>query len=403
MSIIKIVAPFLMLSCFASEITFKEAIQAISENPSVKMLQDIEQSQRSEADSKHSWGDPRVMVAARNIPKESFSTKESMMSAIEFNLSQKVALSNKYQKISDALNMMAQSSEHEKNNLKSALIKELWDSLIQEEKLKNEIDVLNDNYQWLVNILKVSNKLYGNGKIPQQSILELEMRKSEIEINIANKKIDLENIKIEIQYLTNNKASAVKTSSIPWATLNLSSNSKVQDLKLLAIESQLQSKELMVQAMRRNFLPDITVSMSYLKRNDKDGMGDMVGASISFPIPTSSQTYSDFDKSVNERSALQNKYNSYKISKEREVSKTKVEMQKFQNELNLLNKKNIQFAKNSRDLVAKNYSLGSGSYMELLQADIKVRDLEMKKILLKANIDSLKVKLKYILGEALYE
>ena len=58
---------------------------------------------------------------------------------------------------------------------------------------------------------------------------------------------------------------------------------------------------------------------------------------------------------------------------------------------------------NSRTITSKSYGLGDSSYIELLQSEIKLQNILLRKINLIAHRDMKKVSYRYIRGEKLNE
>ena len=60
-------------------------------------------------------------------------------------------------------------------------------------------------------MLEVSKKLYVNGKIFQQAILDIQIRKAEIETLISNRKFDNDKISDELKYIAGMETIEAKT------------------------------------------------------------------------------------------------------------------------------------------------------------------------------------------------
>ena len=79
------------------------------------------------------------------------------------------------------------------------------------------------------------------------------------------------------------------------------------------------------------------------------------------------------------------------------------EVEKLSSELRILKEKTIRFARNSREITSKSYGLGSSTYVELLQSELKLQKILMQKVMLEATRDIKRATLKYIKGEPLGE
>ena len=96
-------------------------------------------------------------------------------------------------------------------------------------------------------------------------------------------------------------------------------------------------------------------------------------------------------------------YENYKRGRTRDSSILRKEIEKLIKEIHILTNKTIKFATNSMKITSTSYGLGSSSYLEFLQSELKLQKILMHKVMLEANRDIKRVTLKYILGEPLDE
>ena len=153
--------------------TFIDAVKTIESHDSVESLTNESKAITIEGEVKGSWGDPMFRVAAKNFPYETMTDDQTPMTGIEFGVSQKIALTTKYGNIEDAFKSMGKSRGHQAVDKKEELIKNLWIVLIDDKRLNEEIIIIKENIDWIKKILKVSKRLYANGKITQQALLEI--------------------------------------------------------------------------------------------------------------------------------------------------------------------------------------------------------------------------------------
>jgi outer membrane protein TolC len=381
-------------------ISFKAAIKELEKHESIDSLMAISKANYAEAGARGTWGDPNFQIAAKNFPKDDLKDDQSPMTGIEFGVSQKISLTTKYGNIEDAFKSMAKSYEYNAKDKKEALIKSFWEILIIKRKILEELKILGENNAWIVKILKVSKKLYANGKISQQALLDIQIRKTEIETLVSNKKFELSQIKDKLSFLIG--SSEIDSRTIPWNLIN-KNNKIISDFRELSLKEKLKAKEFNLTASKQNYVPDLTFSFGVTKRSDVDGNGDFLGARVSFPLPFSSESYSMHGKAVHEKYAAKKNFEHFKRTKKRNTSILEKEISKHKSELYILKEKTIRFARNSRSITSKSYGLGSSSYVELLQSELKLQKILMHKALLESKRDIKKVTLKYILGETLNE
>ncbi len=391
---------FFISSMEAKAITFEKAIKALQSHESVDSVRFKSKALSEEAELKGSWGDPKFKIAAKNFPKDSLKDDQTPMTGIEFGVSQKIALTTKYGNIEDAFKSLSNAYQFEADDKKEALTKALWEILIIKRKVSEELEILKENNTWISKILKVSKRLYSTGKTSQQALLDIQIRKSEIESELNNKKYELSQIDDRLKYLIG--TSDVEEASIPWKSLKTNSD-KLKDNKELSLKEKLKAKDLALTASKQNYVPDLTVSLGYTKRSNIDGNGDFVGAAISFPLPFSGEKYSKHGQAVQEKYMAVKNFENYKRQKNRDISVLSKEIDKLLGELSILKEKTIKFARNSREITAKSYGLGNSTYVELLQSELKLQKILMHKVMLEAKRDIKRATLKYVKGESLNE
>ncbi len=398
---------------FASELTFHDAIKKLRDHPSTDSL--IQKARASFESSRQnsSWGDPVFKVSAKNYPRDTLSSSSSAMTGLEFGISQKIALTNKYSKIASSYNSLSQTIKFKSKDRESMLVTSLWEVLIAKRRTLEELEIFNENNRWLSKILNVSKKLYTTGKISQQAILDIRIRKSEIESELSNRRYELLKIKDQLVYLVG--SSSIKSDSIPWKLLtkekakeikSATSNKEYKDFKEMQLKELVKAKGYALEAAKLSFIPDVTVSLGYTKRNYQNNEGDQadfVGASLSFPLPLSKKSYAAHKKAIYENLEANKNYAEYKNKKLRDVNVLKNEVEKLRADLSILSSKTIEFAKSSREITSKSYGLGNSSYTDLLQSELKLQKILMQRVMLKAKRDTLKVTLRYLMGDQLYE
>jgi outer membrane protein TolC len=387
-----------MLSVPAFGLSFNEALKRIDEHEKVKATDLGARVQQALSLKSSSLSDPNFKIAAKNFPKDSLKRDESPMTGIEVGLSQKLPLTNRLGHERKALEQAAKSYEAKSSLARQGLIKLLWDALIERRKILEQSKIIKENLAWINKNLKVSKKLYANGKSSQQAVLDIQIRKSELESELAVKEIELDEVRQHLKYLVGSEQIDRKT--IPWKNLQLGSAS-TRDFRLKSYSHDLNSLESSVRAAGLSLVPDVTLSLSYTKRSNVDSFGDFASATISFPLPFAGKKYASKKTAVMRKAQVAKELGHYKRIKQKEVGILEREIKKISTRLNILTSKTIKFASSSRTITSKSYSLGRSSYVELLQSELKLQKILMSKAALRAKRDMKKAELKYRLGEPL--
>jgi len=382
-------------------VSFNEAIKLIESHDQVESMKFRAKMIKAQGESNSSWGDPNVKLTASNFPVDNLSDNQTPMTGIEFGISQTIPLTTKYGNIENSFNRLSDVEKFKSLSVERQLKSELWKIAITKNKILKEIIILKENASWLNNNIKTSKRLYSNGKSSQQALLDLEIRKSEVDADISNKQFDLKEVESNLIYLIG-KEDQLDLKKVPWRILKKNTSESV-DPSQSALESKLKSSEYLVRASKLNYVPDVTVGASYRKRSDIDGNGDFVSASLSFPLPFSDKRYASNTTAVNEKYSAHKQLNNYKIKKSSNLRKIELSIKKISSELGILNSKTIRYAENSRKVTSKSYSLGQGTYVGLLQSELKLQSLLLKRETMKERISLLRLERKLIRGEKLNE
>jgi cobalt-zinc-cadmium efflux system outer membrane protein len=395
----KLIIFSLLFSFNTLGIDFNKAIEIINNHDEVQILEFKRQSIKQLGLEKSSWGDPMVKVSAKNYPVDTLKSDQTPMTGIEFGLSQKISLTNKSSNIKGAFDLMSESINLEKQEYKRILIKELWILGINKDQLLKDKDIIKDNIEWVKKLLKISKKLYSNGRISQQVLFDFQIRKSELESSYEAKDYQIKELDSKVSYLLNLKSSTLNDKTFPWHLLDSYNLSKTP--KELSFEKKIRAKELQVVAKKKNLIPDVTFSVGYTKRSNIDNRGDFASASIVFPLPFSDVKHSSLkDAIIEKESAIRSLYN-FKSKRDSKLEELDYRVRKLQRELDILKEKTIVFAQNSRDISAKSYSVGKASYLEVLNSELKLQALQIQRNGLEAMLRATRLEKKFISGDKL--
>ncbi|EQC42949.1 outer membrane efflux protein [Bacteriovorax sp. BSW11_IV] len=382
-------------------ISYEKATQALNNHEIVQGGINRAAAISAMGEMEGSWGDPVLKLGIKNLPKDSLAQDVTPMSGIDIGLSQKIALTTKYGNLRRSFEMESKSALADSMEAKEVLLRDLWNLLLDKKQVGEDLKVIGENKNWIQKMLAVSKKLYSNGKIGQAALFDIQIRKNDIETSIA--KLELKNKELDAAisyYIGEEKEIDLK--SVPWKKIAKESKSQ-KDNRLEKFENKLKGREYDLSAKRLNYIPDINVGLTYTKRENLDGKGDFVGASISFPLPFSDKTSSAHEQSAKMFIEAKTNLNNYKIQKQSAIQRVHFEILQLEKELEILVERTLDQARSSRDVTAKSYGLGSATYFELLKSEIQWQDVQLKKNMLTTKLLSKKIQLKYLRGDSLYE
>lgn len=390
-------------SCPLFAESFNELLGKLDKHNLIQARLNKVKSIKEKAKAEGSWGDPLLKVSAINYPKGSLSRNKSMMTGIQLGISQKVGISGKYAKLERSQQESSKSYLAGTLQLKREFVKMLWSLAIDKELLVEQVKVLKENFTWIEDNLKVTNRLYSTGKVPQQAVLDIQIRKSELRAQIDQISYALNALKYQISSLLDStEVLDLDLTTMPWNYLKgWKTAQQKYDYKEQQLSHHLQASELNVSAQRRNIIPDITVGVTYTKRNRLDGLGDFVGANISFPLPTSDSRYAGKSAALYQKLEAENSYRHYRENKPHFLKNIEFEIQNIGNQLHIIKRDTLKFAKSSRDITAKSYSRGGADYVELLRAEIQYQNQLLKEIKLVSQLKTKQVEYLFTKGDDL--
>ncbi len=400
----KVFLLFILISNHAFAYTFDEAIAHLSHHPVVQSIHQQAFLFKQKGQQEGSWGDPIFHVSMRNMTGRtvSFPTVDpTIMQSINFQISQKVALTPVYGTKKKSLFQMALAQEHTKEDQKRKLIIDLWIHLITNRSLNEEMQILKENLDWMMNTISVSEKLYVNGTISQQALLNIKIRKSEMESDIENKKSQIKKQSEHLKYLVDLEGT-LDIATIPWDFLETKTiRTDLQDFKQKAFDAQLTSKELKLKATKLAYIPDMTLSLGYTKmlQHNKEGF---ISAGITWTLPLSRQKYAARLSAEFEKQKTIEEINQYQRLKENQTKKLLHDIQENKSQLQIIHQQAIPFARNSKQITSQSYRLGQSNYVDLLQAELQMQKLLLKSSLLKASLAKNQITYKYLIGDDLY-
>lgn len=386
---------FLANHSTAFGLEYSKAIDLIEKHEQVLILKEKELSYLKKASMESSWGDLNLKLSAKNYPVEALSLNKSPMSGIEIGINQKIPLSTKYGKRKKAELALAKSSEYLRNGKKNELIKDFWLALIRKREIQGERELLLESHGWIKKILKISKKLYATGKLSQQAVLGVQIRKIEIENKIDNVNFEKNKVTEEIGYILGIEVDDV--SGIPWRSLEDFSKVREDSLEN-AYREKIKSSNYLLAASRLARIPDAKLSLTYTKREYDDNLGDFVSASIQLALPTSGRRHAAVEFNLHKKTITEKKLFDYQKKKKLKISGIQLEIEKNKNEISQINNRSINFAINSRDITSKSYGLGSVTYNELLQSELNLQKILFRKNKLESKLAIAQIELKYISG-----
>ena len=191
--------------------------------------------------------------------------------------------------------------------------------------------------------------------------------------------------------------------SVPWQVLEFAKAKRGQDNQELSLSSQQQAKQELLAAKKSERLPDLTIGLGFTKRSAVANNGDQITFSVAMHIPLSNSRNSEIRKVKSEDDYLRFKLVDYRRRKRSLLNTLELENRKLERESSVLILESINFARNARQITAESYRLGAESYVALLQSELKLQQLLLKAVELKAMNRLNSLEYKFLLGDKLHE
>jgi len=385
----------LQISHSISAMTLNEALLSLEDHKLVQSQLDTAKGLKEFSQAQGSWGDPKLTISAMNFPRETLSRDDSMMTGIQIGLSQKIALSNKYGLAKEAYKDKAQVKQYVGKQYQRELAYALWEMAIEQTRLKEVEKILNENLGWLESNLKISKQLYRNGKIPQQAILDIQIRRGRLKGQIINISHSISSLHYKLASLLGvQEINELIVSSDDWTFLEKmkkeletrGDQAVENDFELEKLKHNVKYSETQLKVKERNFIPDLQIGLNYTKRNDRDGLGDFVGASVSFDLPTSDMRYAQRSEAYYQKLSAHKELQHYQLSKPHRLRQIDNDIADILEQLHILRKSTLQFAKTSREVSAKSYARGQTDYLKLLSSELQYQNQRIEEIGLKAKL-----------------
>lgn len=391
--------------------SFHEAIDNLGHHPSLQPVKTQVLLFKEQGKAAESWGRPVLKASARNLIGERMSSLQNasssvmspatMMRLFEVQISQKFPLTSIYRKKKQAYRYKREAQNHTFEDQKRKLIKGLWVVLITSRRLKEEIQILQENLDWIASNIAISEKLYTSGVISQQALLAMQIRKSELEATLQSKQFELKKQDEQWQYLVDLKG-ALDPSSIPWNFLEVKAiRQDLKDHQELALKANIQARNFKAKAAKLAKIPDMTFSVSYTRilRSRED----FISAGISLPLPFSrKQSALQRAEELQKRKGLEH-LEDYRRSKKNQKQQLSHSMQQHLAEIRIIDQGAIPFAKNAKEITSKSYSSGQADYKTLLESEFQLQKLLLKRSWLKAQLATNQISYKYLIGDDLYQ
>lgn len=394
--------------CAQEKISFSELVAKLEGHSGIKSLKDSANAKEKMAPYSSSLSNPNFRIDALNIPIDDFGLGNTPMSGIRFSLSQKFPLTGRLSLMESSMKEEARTVDAMARSKQRSLEMSLWKVLIKIYDAGIHQSILNENISWLDRMLDVTKKKYETGGATQESLLDLEVRKSSIKSEVSAKTKEISGFFRELALVIDEPASdySIDLQSVPFDWLNTAF--QVSQSKPLPEEEQVihseKSIEYELRSSKREWVPDLTVGINYRYRKPalSDEGDDFIGGFISLPIPLFKRPGVKSAALLAESESLRSARKDIRNRQEGNIQMLKEKVAELKAEHSVLKDETIQLAVAQRDVTAKNYSVGVADYVSLLKSQLQLQDLKIRELKLSTEIKKRAVDLLYEQGHNLF-
>ncbi len=303
-------------STAAAELTLAQAEQmALTHNPALAAAGKQAEAMAALPSQVGSLPDPRISLAAMNLPVDTFSATRENMTQLQLGISQAIPFPGKLGLKAEAARYMAEAARENRDEFRLMLLRNIrihWWNLAYLDKA---LEIIRHNQDLLRNLVRIAETRYKTGKGLQQDVLlaQLELSKLlERELNIrATREREAASLNALLGRSTDTAIALPRqhahdlAGGVPDVT-RLKQWARSNRPILQAMDYRVQAADSMLALAHRDYYPDFSIGAAYGLRsgiNPANGKAraDLATIMLSMSIPL----YSDSkqDRAVDQRAA----------------------------------------------------------------------------------------------------
>jgi len=378
---------------------FSSLLKKVEGHPNIEAIRQKFLKQSFAAEAQSSLKDPSLKFSAFNLPTPSLSFDKTPMSSKQVTLAQQIPMTSRFSHLNDQAGLLDEAGKSQVKFQVSTAKANLWIVSANIESLKKQLAIVKDSLSWMRQVDKSTQRLYSTGKTNQINLLEIKVRKTELEAQIQELAYKIEAAKSQVGYLVG-EGKPTTVHSVPWHILDKkSTDNQTNDLES-SLKKQSMAASSKLKATQLTYVPDLTVGATYSFRENIDNQGDFVTGFVQFSIPLWGQIGDKVSLARSEANEQNVKFENYKLQKSKMRHSLKQKISSLLKELDLISK-SIKFSETEIKLAIKSYSLGKMGVFELLEVELRLRKKKSKKELLKENLRKSQVELLLLQGDSL--
>jgi outer membrane protein, heavy metal efflux system len=412
----------ILLTGFTNEISAQELVldslmaEAIRVNPDLKAAEQRFKAFEAQVPQAGSLPNPMFQATLLNVSTKSWKLGKMPMSGTEYMLSQTFPFPGKLGWAKKSARNMAQQTREDYQAARNFILSELKQNYYQLCQLQKSIEIARKNKQLLEDFAKIASTRYSVGEGLQQDVF-----KAQVEVTkMMDELISMEEMrrgtqaKINVLLARNPQDSLGETAELMFQKVNYSED-ELQGLAvennpgLKGMEFEINASEAEYKMARRDYWPDLTLSLSYLRMKNDPTMDlvaerNFVSASVGLELPL--YFWSRQKKKVTEKNydlkSSQQKYEGMKNDLKFMVSEQFYSLIKYQEQIELYQTSILPLARSSLESAQTGYQVGKIDFMALLDNQMTLYNYEIGYYLALSSYFQTVTKLEEVVGKPLF-
>jgi cobalt-zinc-cadmium efflux system outer membrane protein len=300
-NLLRITAACLVLAAFAPPAHAGETLtlpgllnEARAKNPALAAMQYRYEAGRERVPQAGALPDPMLMMGVQNLPTNSFSFSQEMMTSKMIGLSQTFPFFGKRGLKREAAADEANALEGDYKEVGLQLEKDVKTAYFDLYRIKKDLEVLDKTGSLLDSLLKITQSRYSVGLGNFKDIIKTQVEQSLLVDKRLALQRDERTKRAELGALLGRGAPVtgtvqdVKPAVLALDVRALSESAVAARPALVAASERIKEGEAMVETAKKDYYPDFTVSAQYMERDRQDtgvSPSDMISAVVSVNLP----------------------------------------------------------------------------------------------------------------------
>lgn len=282
----------------ADELDLDALIQeALKNNPNLSVLRARLAAFEAKIPQAGALEDPSFRFEVSNVPLSDFNLSSTPMSGNQFVLSQKFSLPGKQRAREQSVQFASESVAWLLRDRELAIANAVKQPFYHLAYVIRAIAIMEKNRVLLQDLVRTARTKYAVGKGLQQDVLKAQVSLSALDTELIALRAEKQLAEARLNLVLNRSPQSllgappdtIGLSSVPLTVDALLAQADEGHPSLKAMEQSILMWQAQVEVARRNFWPDMTVSLGYRQRafapNDPVGGSDFISVGVGIPLP----------------------------------------------------------------------------------------------------------------------